>query len=144
MIRFLVTINCLGYIVNSSNEQIKAHITKKLSRGLVINAPSNSSEAVSAALDQMQDIESSSSSSKLIWVTGGSSLFSSLLQKADELYIVQTDSMESPESSEEFPCFGEAFTLKEKSHLIKDDGLEFQYQVWQNNLLLTTADSEQA
>jgi len=74
----------------------------------------------------------------LTWVLGGSKLFESTIDVADELYITQVNG--DFKCTKFFPSFENKFVLISKSVIKKENGIEFQYQIWQNKRLLTTGD----
>lgn len=91
---------------------------------------------------RVEDIDTFLNSKSLTWVLGGSQLFESLLDRADELYITQVNG--NFHCTKFFPAFEEKFTLVRKSAIHKENGTEFQYQVWKNKRNLLTTDLQQS
>lgn len=76
----------------------------------------------------VDDIDSFLEQNNEVWVLGGSQLFESLIDKADELYITQVNG--DFNCTKFFPRFENKFVLTKKSRIHKENGIEFQYQVW--------------
>lgn len=96
-------------------------------------------EPLRDGFERVEDIDAFFAQNSLTWVLGGSQLFESLLDKADELYITQVNG--DFKCTKFFPAFESKFVLTGKSKILKENGTEFQYQVWKNKRLLTAAES---
>lgn len=111
------------------NETITAHKEKKI--------------GASKALQGDETLKSDVLSSKeKTWVTGDSRLFQALIERADLLYITQVNGVF--DCDEEFPSFESKFALIKRSSIQKENGTEFQYQVWKNRKLLSAANLQES
>lgn len=64
-----------------------------------------------------------------LWVEGGSKLFASTLDLADELYLTRID--HDFHCTKFFPPFQKQFKLKSKGQINQENGLTFWFEVWQ-------------
>lgn len=78
----------------------------------------------------VHDIDSFFKLNPNVWVLGGSGVYEAALPYADELYITQVCGMFN--CTKFFPSFGEQFELMSTKKIKKENGIEFQYQVWEN------------
>lgn len=97
-------------------------------------------EPLRSGFEAVHNVDSFVKQKGLTWAIGGSKIFESLIDKADELYITQVNG--DFECTKFFPAFENKFTLVSRSKIYKENGTEFQYQIWRSNKLLRTADSK--
>lgn len=92
------------------------------------------SEPLRQGFEAVHDIDTFLNQKALIWVLGGSQLFEATIDKADELYITQVCG--DFNCTKFFPEFSNKFYLHSRSKIHKENGIEFQYQVWKNKKYL--------
>lgn len=83
-----------------------------------------------AGFECISDVDTFLKQNELVWVLGGSKLFESLIDQADELYITQVCGDFG--CTKFFPAFESGFTLVKRSPIREENGIEFQYQVWKS------------
>ena len=93
------------------------------------------SERLRQGFVPISNIDSFLENKRCTWVLGGSKLFESLLNKADELYITQVNG--DFQCIVFFPAFEKDFHLVAKSKIKTENGIDFQYQIWRSNRLLS-------
>lgn len=165
MIRFIAAIDLMGGIATDTGipwnlPSDHEHYVKKVSKGRILMGygtylnhsstlhgrteyvATTRSEPLRDGFEAVHDVDTFLSEKALTWVLGGSKLFNAYLDKADELYITQVNG--DFNCTKHFPSFEKKFTLIAKSCIKKENGTEFQYQVWKNNRLLTARDSEKS
>lgn len=165
MIRFIAAIDLMGGIATDDGipwnlPSDHEHYVKKVSKGRILMGygtylnhsrtlhghteyvATARSKPLREGFKRVSDVDSFLSESPLTWVLGGSQLFSQYLDRADELHITQING--DFNCTKHFPSFEKKFTLVAKSPIKKENGTEFQYQVWKNNRLLTARDSEKS
>ena len=98
------------------------------------------SEALREGFKLVHDTHKFLAQDTLTWVLGGSHLFESTIDQADELYITQVNG--DFNCTKFFPKFEDKFVLIKRSAIQKENGTEFQYQVWKNKRLLTATELE--
>jgi dihydrofolate reductase len=80
-------------------------------------------EKVSDARDYLQK------TTKDVWVGGGSGLFTSILDLADELYLTRIEA--DFYCTKFFPTFTDSFTLRDQSAAQTENGIIFRFEIWQ-------------
>lgn len=96
-------------------------------------------EPLSQGFYAISDVDTLLSQKLDTWVIGGQGVFEAALPYADELYITQVNGMF--DCTKFFPSFEKDFTLVAKSPIKEENGIEYQYQIWRANRLLTGLDS---
>ena len=161
MIRFIAAIDSLRGIADDkgipwSLPSDHDHYVKKVSKGRILMGygtylahsetlhghteyvATSHLEPLREGFKRVEDIDAFINSKALTWVLGGSQLFDSVLDKADELHITQVNG--SFGCTKFFPAFEEKFVLVKRSAIKKENGTEYQYQVWKNKRLLSASD----
>ena len=156
MIRLIAAIDSLRGIANEEGipwdlPSDSAYYKKKVSRGKILmgygtylNHASplhNATEYVATSrleplrdgFKAVADIDLFLNQGGLTWVLGGSVLFESALPYADELYITQVNG--NFHCTKFFPSFEKDYVLVKKSSIKKENGTEFQYQIWRSKRL---------
>ena len=77
----------------------------------------------------IDDIDTFLSQKRNVWVLGGSRVFKDAIKYADRLYITQVNG--NFKCTKFFPSFGNNFVMIDKSKIHKENGIMFQYQVWE-------------
>lgn len=95
------------------------------------------SEPLREGFECVEYIEPFLAENTLTWVLGGSALFKSAIEFADELYITQVNG--DFKCTKFFPKFEDRFYLVKRSVIKKENGTEFQYQIWKNKKFLMAA-----
>ena len=67
----------------------------------------------------------------LIWVIGGAEIFRQSMSFAEELYITQLQ--EDFRCTKFFPEFSSDFHLSDSRRPLTEDGIQFQFEIWQRN-----------
>lgn len=132
MIKIIVIIDSLRGIIESPNEDISQHVSKKLAGRTSIYAANGHLEALRGDLDIKTYIESLKDSEGLVWVTGGSELFELALPYANEIIIVQLNGVFK--CKEHFPHFEDTFFMEKRKPIREMDGLMYQFQSWKPDL----------
>jgi dihydrofolate reductase len=87
-------------------------------------------EPLRAGFEAVDDVDSFLKRNELVWVLGGAGLFASTLQHADELYITQVCGDFG--CTVFFPAFEHDFFLYKRKKIMRENGIDFQYQIWKN------------
>lgn len=66
-----------------------------------------------------------------IWVLGGEKVFEETLPDLDELYLTQVNG--DFDCTRHFPAYKHMFRLAQQAEVITENGIDFQYEVWENN-----------
>jgi dihydrofolate reductase len=66
-----------------------------------------------------------------VWVGGGSGLFASTLDLADELYLTRVDG--DFHCTKFFPAFTDSFTICKHSEAHTENGITFRFEIWKRN-----------
>lgn len=139
MIRLIATIDSLRGIVEEPNDKIKAFVDKKVGKSTRVYAHvGNSKDSQDMLEREVHDFPSF----RNVWITGDSTAFEQFLDRATELYIIQINGMLRCDT--EFPAFESKFALVGKSAIKKENGTEYQYQMWKNKSLLTARDAQES
>lgn len=161
MIRFIAAIDLMRGIADDNGipwdlPSDHEYYVKKVSKGRVLmgyntySAHQNTlhgkteyvattrSEPLREGFKAISDTDAFLQQNTLTWVLGGSQLFESLIDKADELYITQVNG--DFNCTKFFPSFENKFVLVKRSPIQKENGTEFQYQIWRAKRLLTTTE----
>lgn len=94
------------------------------------------SEPLREGFIAVSDLDTFLKQNRDTWVLGGSAIFEAALPYADKLYITQVNGIF--DCTKFFPSFGEDFFLCEKGKIKKENGVEFQHQIWKSKKLATT------
>lgn len=87
-------------------------------------------EPLRSGFECVDDIDSFLKSNELVWVLGGAALFNSLIEQADELWITQVNGDFG--CTKFFPRFEDSFYLWKRKPIKRENGIDFQYQIWKN------------
>lgn len=87
-------------------------------------------EPLRAGFHAIDDIDSFLAQKLDIWVVGGSGVFEAVLPHADELWITQVNGDFG--CTKFFPRFEDQFYLYKRKRIMRENGIEFQYQIWKN------------
>lgn len=157
MIRFIAAIDSMRGIANKNGipwdlPSDHKYYVDKVSRGQILMGhgtylnhqnllhggpeyvATSRSKALREGFVPVKDIQAFLNNNRLIWVLGGSKLFESLIAQADELYITQVDG--DFHCDRFFPSFEKDFFLAGKSKIKRENGIDFQYQIWRSNRYL--------
>ena len=66
-----------------------------------------------------------------IWALGGQNLFEQIVPQADELYLTQVNG--NFDCTRHFPAYKHLFRLAWTSEQMQENGIDFQYQIWEND-----------
>lgn len=158
MIRFIAAIDPLrGLATHRGLPFYKQYCQKQIGSGIVLmdnksygspHVPTSSRvnyvltshvEPLVAGFHAIDDLDSFLSQKLDIWVVGGSQLFERLIDDADELWITQVSGDFG--CIEFFPPFERKFFLHKRRKIAHENDIDFQYQIWKSNRLLTSSDS---
>ena len=65
-----------------------------------------------------------------IWVLGGQQVFEEVLPDLDELYLTQVHG--DFDCTRHFPAYKDMFRLVQQAEVIRENGIDFHYEIWEN------------